>query len=495
MKLLFCPPFGKTYDALAAFGYNTLDSNTPLDGKTTTFAKPLPVALAARVGEASSLLDAHILRSLWRESNGRQLRAGAQVERITAECGFGPGDVDRLVPIYNAALAERPAGRSVHRNSGRRLAGQLDDLTGVLPTAIAERFPTRVDHRISGAIHHRDVYGDVFCSATLRPEHVGLLAHVCGIFTNRETYEPLGYLTGSERVMTSERKLYFSVFGTHEPGGSGIAALRRLLVSLAGAEMIANQSDLAKNDPYVNTRHGRVRAVDRDENGELCFAGHYETTRLAGSRDRSIPSNPIASIKRLVVGETGAEWAEVDDPRPTDTSAEFTIAFDLAPWLIKRIVHDGDRVFVAMKTWRALAAPQARLLAFLQSKRAKQISYNGRSYNGFTCFFSAPLCLQLGYTASNRYSEIRDTYFAALCQIQRATSRYEWVSPPYRRFRNMLAYSFTVRVAAGGSSKLRLQAFDGRLSKRWIREAQNRIRLLSYVEVVGRGNSPPPLRI
>lgn len=467
-----------------------MDSNNGSDGNQDELSLGVPAPIDEAFRATNSREMAFALRKVYRAIGGTPIgdktREAAQAELVD----YGFGDLlPTIEPVYNHVLENVTIARPRRYNHGARLSRQLGNLTCVLPTGLAQRFPLVIDRKHRGEVRHEDKYGQVYCSTTLRPQHLGIVAAACGIYANRGFYEDKGIVTPDGDVMLSERKLYWLGISTGDPGGAGLTEIRRLLTSLAGAQMWATQ--------FAPDERARSRAF-----------GANTSASQKTIRDRTIESNPVASIERLVVAEDGPIWAAVDDPRPTAVGHELTIKIELAPWCRNRLDHDTKgRVIFAMKAWRALSPEAARLMVLLQAERARAINLERRQFTGIHFFAGKQFCYQLGLRSARRYTEVRDSVFAWLLEIQRRLDRYEWVSQPYRRFTNAYFYDFTLRIRPGGradvngSNSRRAEHSgaapkDARYTKAWLRDLHNFAALMAYRadgdEVFG-GLLPPPV--
>lgn len=439
-----------------------MDSNNTQDGKQPQ----IPAALSRRFEDSADFFGKRTLGRIWTLLEGQPFTGSTKHLKIFREDPlYSFDDLNALAPLYNDLIAkEAPTRRERDRNAGTRKRRDLKDLVAVLPLGFAERFPLRIDNRISGPIAHEDMYGPVSCDRTLRPIHLGLIAHLSGLYRHRQVYGDRGMVTPDGKLLTSASKLYWSLVSTGSPGGDGLTHMRRAIEDLIECDMSAKT-----------------------------------TKQLHKSRDRTIWGNPIVNVQRLVVRENGElVWADFDSPYPTATTTDATLMFELAPWY--RDALDGairDLVFFDMSVWRELRPFEARVFVYLQSKRRKPIrsSRNG-SYMGLHFFAAGPLLFQLGLTASRRYIEIRDTLFSALLQIHRVVDRYEWITPPRRAVPSLHYFHFYVRLKDNRRSRLRESIAGGCLTKAWLRNERNAAALKAYFETPRwNGLDPPPLKV
>lgn len=307
----------------------------------------------------------------------------ARREQLRATWGLTDLEMGRCVALLTqVGYGQRPAPkRRRDRSHGRKLAGQLAHVNGVLPRAIALRAPTTANtHATEPPGRGVDRWGEISCNTLLRAKHLGALAALFGAWRYRtDRDDPAGYL--------SVGKLAFQLQHHRYRGGRDLAWVYETLVEL---ENLRLQAD-----------------VDLGEEGHA-------------SKAHAIPEGPLFEIEHLLDGE----WLSLEDYAAAlgdETAAgrcgrEDTLRIIPSAWVREELTReDRAPVFIHMGVWRSLRPFEQRLYAFLQGQRAT----SGAIY----FFLGAPDRFTLGLS-ERRLDRCASTVREALTNIARHDKRY-----------------------------------------------------------------------
>lgn len=319
----------------------------------------VPNDLAVRLDQATpSRIERLLAKRVARALGGRlpDWYRGERLRHLSAQLdhAYEVPELERALDLLHAVGYGQPlVKRRQDRNHGSRLQDRLDGVVGLLPRALALRYPTTDDRRASGPLEGVDVYGGVQVNHTPRDGHLGLIAATVGLWRQRNTNEPWVDLTRGELayLLRAGRRI------TRRAGGGDVEWIDALL------------SDLASEQLTADVRRGR--------SGEA-------------SKAHAIPSAPIVRVQAKIDGHF-LDWEAYRELADHQSMAgrcgqHSTLRLHLAPWVVAEITHPERRpVYINMATWRGLSGTGRRLYAYLQASTVDRIDGHPGIY-----FYLAP---------------------------------------------------------------------------------------------------------
>ena len=240
----------------------------------------------------------------------------------------------------------RPAKPRQYRRHGYRRAQRLQNIVVVaVPRSLALRMAASADTHRSGPMEGFDRWGPFFSSTTLRADHFGLTAALCGLWKVRSR-------PGETFVEVNRTELASLIWARDSDyGGSDYDRIEQLLTGLELLEISAEVD---------NTR---------------------SRTGQPASESHILPSSPIKRVERLIGdrGVSAVEHAQAIEDASDDAlrelyiaderAGEVTLRIHLADWVIDELTHMTHRpTLINLKVWRHLRPTDQRLYAFLQAQ-------------------------------------------------------------------------------------------------------------------------------
>jgi len=314
---------------------------------------------------------------------------------VLAEIGYGPH-----------LRREKRVGERCNHGIGRER--RLTGVVGKLPRALALRLPTSADTHRTGRNDGQDRWGRVSCSRTLRPDHLGLLAAIGGLWTTRSDGE-------QEYLDTTAGELAQLLWGRTRLGGRDLRTIHELLADFEALDLRADVVDSPGKKPKIGP------------NGEELLSGE--------SYQHRIPSTPLSAVERRI----GPNWIPADeyaealeDDNETGAQGQLdvhiaeqlgeygtaTIRIRLADWVRYELTHNNRRpVFIDLDVWAHLRTQGRRVYAFLQA--APRSDRDGSIY----FYLATPTLFTLGLRG--RRDRCAKSISDDLSAIVKADRRYE----------------------------------------------------------------------